>query len=112
MLERLMLSGARVTVIVEYAETLLPAADLAALGPDERDLLVTLLRWGSAPELQASRFLRLPAGPEPARPARGLARRLVRLLRRRSAAARPGGAPALHRVEPGGAADPVRPQTG
>lgn len=54
MLERLMLSGARVTVIVEYAETLLPAADLAALGPDERDLLVTLLRWGSAPELQAS----------------------------------------------------------
>jgi len=54
LLERLMLSGAAVTVIVEYAETLLPAADLSAMGPEDRTLLVTLLRWGSDPEIQAS----------------------------------------------------------
>lgn len=54
LLERLMLSDASVTVIVEYAETLLPAADLAAMGPEERTLLVTLLRWGTDPQIQAS----------------------------------------------------------
>ena len=53
-LEKLMLANAKVTVIVEFAETLLPAADLPMMGPDDRTLLVTLLRWGSDPALAAS----------------------------------------------------------
>ena len=54
LLEELLLTDAKVTVILEYAETLLPAADLATMGPDDRTLLVTLLRWGSDPAIQAS----------------------------------------------------------
>ena len=36
-----MLADARVTVILEYAETLLPAAELPMMSPDDRNLLVT-----------------------------------------------------------------------
>ena len=49
-----MLADARVTVILEYAETLLPAADLPMMTPDDRNLLVTLLRWGTDPTLNAA----------------------------------------------------------
>jgi transitional endoplasmic reticulum ATPase len=54
LLEKLMLADARVTVILEYAETLLPAADLPMMSPDDRNLLVTLLRWGTDPALNAA----------------------------------------------------------
>ena len=54
LLEKLMLADARVTVILEYAETLLPAADLPMMSPDDRNLLVTLLRWGTDPTLNAA----------------------------------------------------------
>ena len=54
LLEKLMLADAKVTVILEYAETLLPAADLPMMSPDDRNLLVTLLRWGTDPTLNAA----------------------------------------------------------
>ena len=54
LLEKLMLADARVTVILEYAETLLPATDLPMMSPDDRNLLVTLLRWGTDPTLNAA----------------------------------------------------------
>ena len=54
LLEKLMLTDSRVTVILEYAETLLPAADLPMMSPDDRNLLVTLLRWGTDPALNAA----------------------------------------------------------
>ena len=54
LLEKLMLADARVTVILEYAETLLPAAELPMMSPDDRNLLVTLLRWGTDPTLNAA----------------------------------------------------------
>ena len=44
----------RVTVILEYAETLLPAADLPMMTPDDRNLLVTLLRRAPTPALNAA----------------------------------------------------------
>ena len=43
----------KVTVIVEYAESLLPPTDLTMMTPQDRDLLVTLLRWGNDPAIQA-----------------------------------------------------------
>ena len=49
-----MLADASVTVILEYAETLLPAAELPMMWPDDRNLLVTLLRWGTDPTLNAA----------------------------------------------------------
>ena len=49
-----MLADANVTVILEYAETLLPAAELPMMSPDDRNLLVTLLRWGTDPALNAA----------------------------------------------------------
>ena len=54
LLEKLMLTDSRVTVILEYAETLLPAAELPMMSPDDRNLLVTLLRWGTDPALNAA----------------------------------------------------------
>ena len=54
LLEKLMLTDSRVTVILEYAETLLPAAELPMMSPDDRNLLVTLLRWGTDPTLNAA----------------------------------------------------------
>lgn len=40
-----------VTLIVNYPEKLVPAADEAQAGPDERIALVTLLTWAASPEL-------------------------------------------------------------
>jgi transitional endoplasmic reticulum ATPase len=49
LLEQLLLNdGAeRVAVVIEFAETLLPAQDIATMAPDDRTLLVTLQRWGA-----------------------------------------------------------------
>ena len=49
-----MLADANVTVILEYAETLLPGRRPAHDGADDRTLLVTLLRWGTDPTLNAA----------------------------------------------------------
>jgi SpoVK/Ycf46/Vps4 family AAA+-type ATPase len=54
LLEQLLTAPARTTVIIDYAETLLPAADLAMMGPDDRTALVTLMRWGTDPAIQAA----------------------------------------------------------
>lgn len=54
LLERLLTAPAKTTVIIEYAETLLPATDLAMMGPDDRTALVTLMRWGTDPLIQAA----------------------------------------------------------
>lgn len=40
-----------VTLVVNYPEKLVPAADEAQAGPDERIALVTLLSWAASPEL-------------------------------------------------------------
>ena len=97
-LEKLMLANAKVTVIVEFAETLLPAADLPMMGPDDRTLLVTLLRWGSDPALAASGNFAFLADPKPHRPSPGAARRLVRLPRRRNPPPRHGQPARLHHL--------------
>ena len=46
MLEKLLKSSAQVAVLIEYAETVLPATDTAAMSPADRTNLVTLARWG------------------------------------------------------------------
>lgn len=43
-----------VTVVVDYAETIAPAADKATMTPQDRTNLVTLLRWGNDPGLSAA----------------------------------------------------------
>jgi len=40
-------------VIVEAAETIVPDADVAAMSPADRDVLVTVSRWGRDPEIVA-----------------------------------------------------------
>ncbi len=54
LLERLLKARVQVAVIVEFAETILPAADLTTMSPDDRTTLVTLARWGSDPEIAAA----------------------------------------------------------
>lgn len=46
-------SGWRVAVIIEFAETIMPAADVTMMSPDDRTNLVTLSRWGADPEISA-----------------------------------------------------------
>ncbi|MBI2080891.1 MAG: ATP-binding protein [candidate division NC10 bacterium] len=43
----------RVLLILEFAETLVPAGDLAALSDEDRGTLVALLRWAEEPRLAA-----------------------------------------------------------
>ncbi len=58
LLERLLKSGGNErkasAVIVEFAETIVPAADTAAMSADDRTILVTLERWGRDPLVQAT----------------------------------------------------------
>lgn len=55
LLETLLKSNAvRVAVIIEFAETIMPAADLTTMSPDDRTALVTLARWGTDPDIAAS----------------------------------------------------------
>src|SRR6185369_884999 len=44
----------RVALIVEYAETVAPAADPALMSDDDRTAVVTLHRWSMSPEIEAS----------------------------------------------------------
>ena len=44
----------RVVLVIEYAETVVPAAELAGMGDDDRTNLVTLLRWAGDPFLARS----------------------------------------------------------
>jgi transitional endoplasmic reticulum ATPase len=41
-------------VVVEFAETIVPSADTAAMSADDRTVLVTLERWGRDPQIQAT----------------------------------------------------------
>lgn len=53
-LERLLLQEDRFALILEYAEMLAPAADLAMYGDVDRATLVMLHRWSSLPALEKS----------------------------------------------------------
>jgi transitional endoplasmic reticulum ATPase len=53
-MERLLKTGQRVALIVEYAETVVPAADPALMGDDDRTAVVTLHRWSMSPEIEAA----------------------------------------------------------
>lgn len=50
-LERLLVGGSRVAVILEYAEALAPAGDPAFLSDGDRSALITLQRWSLMPEV-------------------------------------------------------------
>lgn len=41
-------------VVVEYAETIVPDGDVAVMSPDDRTNLVTVVRWGRDPKIQAN----------------------------------------------------------
>ena len=41
-------------IVVEAAETVIPAADVATLSPADRDVLVAVSRWGRDPEIAAA----------------------------------------------------------
>jgi SpoVK/Ycf46/Vps4 family AAA+-type ATPase len=53
-MERVLKTENRVALIVEYAETVAPAADPALMGDDDRTAVVTLHRWSMAPEIEAA----------------------------------------------------------
>ena len=53
-MERLLKTGQRVALIVEYAETVAPAADPALMQDDDRTAVVTLHRWSMSPEIEAA----------------------------------------------------------
>lgn len=46
--------GPALLVLIAYAETLVPDAELSSMGDDDRTNLVTLLRWASDPEVLRS----------------------------------------------------------
>ena len=54
LLERLLRSTCKATVIIEMAEKIVPAADVAAMSPDDRTILVTLERWGTDKSIEQS----------------------------------------------------------
>jgi SpoVK/Ycf46/Vps4 family AAA+-type ATPase len=53
-MERVLRTAQRVAAILEYAETIAPAADPALMSDDDRSAVVTLHRWSMAPEIEAS----------------------------------------------------------
>jgi len=53
-LERALMTEDRFALILEYAETLCPAADLSMFGDVDRATLITLHRWASLPALDNS----------------------------------------------------------
>jgi SpoVK/Ycf46/Vps4 family AAA+-type ATPase len=53
-MERVLKTEHRVALIVEYAETVAPAADPALMGDDDRTAVVTLHRWSMAAEIEAA----------------------------------------------------------
>jgi transitional endoplasmic reticulum ATPase len=52
--ERVLRTSERVALVLEYAETVAPAADPALMSDDDRTAVVTLHRWSMAPEIEAS----------------------------------------------------------
>ncbi|HIP97510.1 MAG TPA: ATP-binding protein [Anaerolineae bacterium] len=54
LLERLLKADVRTAVLIEYADSLAPAADMATMSPDDRTALVTLQRWGRDPQMMSS----------------------------------------------------------
>lgn len=46
--------GRGLLVVIEYAETILPSADISTLGDEDRTNLVTFLRWAADPEIAPS----------------------------------------------------------
>jgi transitional endoplasmic reticulum ATPase len=53
-MERVLRTVQRVAAILEYAETIAPAADPALMSDDDRSAVVTLHRWSMSPEIEAS----------------------------------------------------------
>jgi SpoVK/Ycf46/Vps4 family AAA+-type ATPase len=53
-MERVLRTAQRVAAILEYAETIAPAADPALMSDDDRSAVVTLHRWSMSPEIEAS----------------------------------------------------------
>jgi transitional endoplasmic reticulum ATPase len=53
-MERLLKTSQRVALIIEYAETVAPAADPALMQDDDRTAVVTLHRWSMSPEIEAA----------------------------------------------------------
>ena len=53
-MERVLKTTERVALIIEYAETVAPAADAALMSDEDRSAVVTLHRWSMAPEIEAS----------------------------------------------------------
>jgi SpoVK/Ycf46/Vps4 family AAA+-type ATPase len=53
-MERVLRTTQRVAVILEYAETIAPAADPALMSDDDRTAVVTLHRWSMSSEIEAS----------------------------------------------------------
>ncbi len=53
-MERVLKTVQKVALIIEYAETVAPAADAALMSDDDRTSVVTLHRWSMAPEIEAS----------------------------------------------------------
>jgi transitional endoplasmic reticulum ATPase len=53
-MERILKTRSKVALIVEYAETLAPAADPAMMSEEDRTAVVTLHRWSLAPEIEAA----------------------------------------------------------
>jgi len=54
LLERLLLADTPTAVILDYAETLVPAGDMAALAEGDRTALITLQCWGRDPQIAAA----------------------------------------------------------
>jgi transitional endoplasmic reticulum ATPase len=53
-MERVLRTSHKVAVILEYAETIAPAADPALMSDDDRTAVVTLHRWSMSAEIEAS----------------------------------------------------------
>jgi transitional endoplasmic reticulum ATPase len=53
-MERVLKTTERVALVIEYAETVAPAADAAFMNDEDRSAVVTLHRWSMAPEIEAS----------------------------------------------------------
>lgn len=53
-MERVLRTAQRVAVVLEYAETIAPAADPALMSDDDRTAVVTLHRWSMSSEIEAS----------------------------------------------------------
>jgi SpoVK/Ycf46/Vps4 family AAA+-type ATPase len=51
LIERFLLYGEQVAVVVSFLETIIPAGDIGYMSPDDRNNLVTLQRWVSSPHL-------------------------------------------------------------